>query len=189
MNEGKREDLLINQMIELIPRLRRFARGLTKDTDKADDLVQDACERILKKSKWYGKEPLLVNLLHRIIYNRWIDKLRRQKVRMGKLIILSEQTQTNSPDTRSGSNLDVALDLQRALDKLDEEQRAAILLVCVEGYSYAEAATVLEVPPGTVASRVARAREKLGKLMFNGPEISSRFMSVNKMRKENEPEI
>ena len=189
MSEGRRENLPINQIIELIPRLRRFARGLTKDTDKADDLVQDACERILKKSNWYDKELRLVNLLHRIIYNRWIDKLRRQKVRVDKLIIIAEQNQSGSRTPGTGCNLDIALDLQSALDKLDDQQRAAIILVCVEGYSYAEAAAVLEVPPGTVASRVARAREKLGKLLYSVPETSSRLIRMNKLRNKNDSEI
>ncbi len=84
-------------------------------------------------------------------------------------------------------HLDTVLDLQSAIDKLDNEQRAANMLIGVEGYSYAEAAAVLEVPPGTVASRVARARTKLGELLFNRQGKSFRFKSVNTLRKENEP--
>jgi len=187
MNDGKREDTLKYQLIELIPRLRRFARGLTKDSDRADDLVQEACERALKKMNRYGKELRLESLLYRIIYNRWIDKLRRRKTRVAKLILLSEQNRFNASDSRPGDRLDAVLDLQSAMDRLDDEQRAAIILIGVEGYSYAEAAAVLEVPPGTVASRVARARTKLGELLFNRRKESSKITSIAKLRKDNEP--
>ena len=187
MNGGKRDDTLRYQLIGLIPRLRRFARGLTKDPDKADDLVQEACERALKKQKKYGKELRLESLLYRIVYNRWIDKLRRRKTRSTKLILLSEQNRFNASDPHTGDHLDAVLDMQSALNKLDNEQRAAIMLIGVEGYSYAEAAAVLEVPPGTVASRVARARTKLGELLFNRQGESFRLKSMNTLRKENEP--
>jgi len=187
MNDGRREDTLQYQLIGLIPRLRRFARGLTKDPDRADDLVQEACERVLKKQNKYGKELRLDSLLYRIIYNRWIDKLRRRKTRFAKLIFLSEQNRFNAPESHTSDRLDAVLDLQGALDKLDDEQRAAIMLIGVEGYSYAEAAAVLEVPPGTVASRVARARTKLGELLFDRRDESFKIKSINKLRKDNEP--
>lgn len=187
MNDGKREDTLQYQLIGLIPRLRRFARGLTKDPDKADDLVQEACERALKKQNRYGKELRLESLLYRIIYNRWIDKLRRRKTRVAKLILLSEQNRFNSSDSRTSDRLDAVMDMQSALEKLDDEQRAAIMLIGVEGYTYAEAAAVLEVPPGTVASRVARARTRLGELLYNRREESFKIKSMNKLRKNNEP--
>ena len=184
-----RENTLRYQLVGLVPHLRRFARGLTKDPDKADDLVQDACERVLKKLNHSGQELNLKSLLYRIIYNRWIDNLRRRKTRMTKLIVLSEQNKFQAPDSHTGDHLDVVLDLQSALDKLDDEHRAAIILICVEGYSYAEAATILEVPPGTVASRVARARTKLGELLFDRHGESFRIKSMHKLRKENESEI
>ena len=184
-----RVDTLRYQLVGLIPHLRRFARALTKDPDKADDLVQDACERALKKLKRSGEELHLKNLLYRIIYNRWIDNIRRRKTRFAKLIVLSEKNKFKGTDPSTGDHLDVVLDLQSALDKLDDEHRAAIMLIGVEGYSYAEAAAVLELPPGTVASRVARARAKLGDLLFNRQGESFRLKSVNKLRKENEAEI
>ena len=114
-----REHLLRYQLVGLIPHLRRFARSLTKDSDKADDLVQEACERALKKLNRSGEELHLKNLLYRIIYNRWIDNLRRRKIRSAKLIVLSEQNQERASDHHAGSRLDLVLDLQTALDKLD----------------------------------------------------------------------
>jgi RNA polymerase sigma-70 factor (ECF subfamily) len=173
------------QLVGLIPHLRRFARGLTKDPDKADDLVQEACERVLKKLKPSAENLRLENLLYRIIYNRWIDILRRRKTRTTKLIVLTEQNRFKASDPHLGDRLDVALDLQSALDKLDDDHRAAIMLICVEGYSYAEAADVLEVPPGTVASRVARARSKLGEILFHRHENHS-GLKVDKLRNKNE---
>ena len=186
MTVGKREDTLQYQLIGLIPRLRRFARGLTRDPDRADDLVQEACERALKKQNYYGKQLRFESLLYRIIYNRWIDKLRRNKTRIAKLILLSEQNRFNASDPYTGDHLDAVLDLQSALDNLEDEQRVAIMLIGVEGYSYAEAATILEVPPGTVASRVARARTKLGELLFKRPEESNKHKSITKLRQEND---
>jgi RNA polymerase sigma-70 factor (ECF subfamily) len=176
-------------LVGLIPHLRRFARSLTKDQDKADDLVQEACERALKKLNRSGEELQLKNLIYRIIYNRWIDNLRRRKTRSAKLIVLSEQTKDRAFDSHTGNRLDLVLDLQTALDKLGEEHRAAIMLIGVEGYSYAEAAAVLEVPPGTVASRIARARTKLGELLYKRRGESFRDSGMKKLRKENESEI
>jgi len=184
-----REDTLRYQLVGLVPHLRRFARGLTKDPDKADDLVQEACERALKKLNRFGEELHLKNLLYRIIYNRWIDNLRRRKTRLAKLIVLSEQNKFKASDPHTADRLDAVLDVQSALNKLDDEHRAAIMLIGVEGYSYAEAAAILEVPPGTVASRVARARAKLGELLFNRYGGSFRLKSINKARKENDSEI
>jgi RNA polymerase sigma-70 factor (ECF subfamily) len=179
-NDVTREESLRYQLVGLLPHLRRFARGLTKDPDKADDLVQEACERALKKLSWAGEELHLKNLLYRIIYNRWIDNLRRRKTRLAKLIVLSEQNKFKPTETHTDDRLDVALDLQSALDKLDDEHRAAIVLICVEGYSYAEAAAVLGVPPGTVASRVARARTKLADMLYNCSGESFRLRSIQK---------
>lgn len=184
-----REDTLRYQLVGLIPHMRRFARGLTKDADRADDLVQEACERALKKLERPGEEMRLKNLLFRIIYNRWIDTLRRRKTRLTKLIVLSEQHKFKASDPHAGDRLDTALDLQSALDRLDDEHRAAIVLIGVEGYSYAEAATILEVPPGTVASRVARARTKLGELLFNRQGELFKLKRINNLRKENDSEI
>lgn len=183
------ENTLRYQLVGLLPHLRRFARGLTKDPDKADDLVQEACERALKKLNRSGEELNLKSLLYRIIYNRWIDNLRRRKTRITKLVVLSEQNKFKAGDTGTGDRLDVMLDLQGALDRLDDEHRAAIMLIGVEGYSYAEAAALLEVPPGTVASRVARARAKLGELLFKNRGESFRLKAVNKLGEENESEI
>jgi RNA polymerase sigma-70 factor (ECF subfamily) len=171
-NAGTREDTLKYQMVGLLPRLRRFARSLARDPDNADDLVQAACERALGRLGQIAEGTRLDSWLYRIIYTQWIDHLRRRKTRYVKLSLLSNENKSNPPTTESGEHLDVALDLQNALSALPEDQRAAIVLVCVEGNSYAEAATVMEIPAGTVASRVARARTALGKFLYKkSPQI------------------
>ena len=171
-NSEAREDALKYQMVGLLPRLRRFARSLARDPDKADDLVQAACERALGRLGQITKGTRLDSWLYRIIYTQWIDHLRRRKTRYAKLSLLTNENKLNNPDAESGEHLDVALDLQNALNALPEDQRAAIMLVCVEGNSYAEAASVMEIPAGTVASRVARARATLGKFLYRkSPQI------------------
>jgi RNA polymerase sigma-70 factor (ECF subfamily) len=183
-NAGTLEDTLRYQMVGLLPRLRSFARSLTKDPDRADDLVQAACERALERLDQLAEGTRLDSWLYRIIYTRWIDKVRRQKTRSAKLVLISEQNKSSASDSDSGDHLVAALDLQNALNALPEEHHAALALVCVEGYSYAEAASVLEVPAGTVASRVARARTKLNTLLFSEP--SQTLQTVKRERMEGE---
>jgi RNA polymerase sigma-70 factor (ECF subfamily) len=168
-NADTRDDILRNQMVGLLPRLRRFALTLARDPDRADDLVQAACERALTRFDQLREGTRLDSWLYRIIYTQWIDKLRRKKTRSAKLILLTNESGSMNPGTDAGNSLDTALDLQNALSTLPEEHQAALILVSVEGYSYAEAATVLEVPAGTVASRVARARKMLGRILFEKP--------------------
>lgn len=166
-NSETRDEILRHQMVGLLPRLRRFALTLARDPDRADDLVQAACERALTRLDQLRKGTRLDSWLYRIIYTQWIDKLRRKQTRSAKLILLTNEFRSMNPGTDAGNPLDTALDLQNALNRLPEEHQAALMLVSVEGYSYAEAASVLEVPAGTVASRVARARNMLGRILFD----------------------
>jgi RNA polymerase sigma-70 factor (ECF subfamily) len=103
--------------------------------------------------------------MYRIIYTRWIDEVRRDNTRTANLVVLRNEDNFKSDTNHSGTRLTQSMDIQRALETLSQEHRAAIMLVSVEGYSYTEASTVLNVPVGTVASRVARARTLLGKLL------------------------
>ena len=183
-NALTREDTLRYQMVGLLPRLRRFAGSLAKDPDKADDLVQAACERALKRLDQLAEGTRLDSWLYRIIYTRWIDKVRRHKTRSAKLVLLTEQNKSGASGPDSGDHLAAALDLQNALNALPAEHHAALALVCVEGYSYAEAASVLQVPAGTVASRVARARTKLNTLLFS--ELPQTLQTIRRERMEGE---
>ena len=148
-------------MIGLLPRMRRFARGLARDSDRADDLVQEACERALQRMEQFRQGTRLDSWLYRIIYTRWIDRLRRGKTRSAHLTLLKGGSGPVAATGDSEKPLNAAMDLKAALAALPEDHRAAILLVVVEGYSYSEAASVMEVPVGTMASRVARARAAL----------------------------
>lgn len=168
-NVETRDEIMRHQLVALLPRLRRFAMTLAKDTDRADDLIQAACERALTRFDQLRQGTRLDSWLYRIIYTQWIDNLRRKKTRSAKLTLLTNESRSMNPETDTGSHLDTALDLQNALETLPEEHQAALMLVSVEGYSYAEAASVLEVPAGTVASRVARARNMLGRILFDKP--------------------
>ena len=167
-----REEVLRQEMVNLLPRLRGFARSLAKEPDKADDLVQAACERALDRLNQVVEGTRLDSWLYRIIYTQWIDNLRRGKIRSAKLVVLNADNETIASGAETGNRLADILDTQKALDILPAEHQAAITLVCVEGYSYEEAASVLEVPVGTVASRVARARAMLARFLVHGRQSS-----------------
>ena len=150
-----REEALRQEIVSFLPRMRRFARSLARDPDRADDLVQAGCQRALERLNQVREGTRLDSWLYRIIYTRWIDKLRRGKSRSANLVVLS------------GADLPAAAAAKA-------EHHAAITLVSVEGYSYEEAASVLDIPVGTVASRVARARTMLGRLMARGRKAAPR---------------
>jgi len=165
-----REEALRQEIVSFLPRLRRFARSLARDPDRADDLVQAACQRALERLGQVREGTRLDSWLYRIIYTRWIDTVRRGKTRSANLVVLTREDAPQAESGRAGNDLATALDIKTALGKLPAEHHAAITLVSVEGYSYEEAASVLDVPVGTVASRVARARNMLGRLLTQGRE-------------------
>lgn len=157
-SEARRDALLRKQIVALLPRLRRFARSLAGSVDAADDLVQMACERALKRLGQYRSGTRLDSWIYRIVYTQWIDQVRRRKRRAGQTDALQAMNEVHRLEEYPSRQIAAYLDVKKALDHLPEEQRAAIVLVAVEGYTYAEASSVLGIPAGTVASRVARAR-------------------------------
>lgn len=167
-NISPREEALRQEIVSFLPRLRRFARSLARDPDRADDLVQAACQRALERLHQVREGTRIDSWLYRIIYTRWIDKVRRGKTRSANLVVLTSEDVPAATGAKEGKDLATALDIKKAFEKLSAEHHAAITLVSVEGYSYEEAASVLDVPVGTVASRVARARTMLGRLMTQG---------------------
>ncbi len=156
------------QLKELIPRMRRFACGLAGSIDSGDDLVQAACERLLNHHARLRPDTRLDSWMYQVIRNLHIDGIRSQAVKQrGAETIRQNLVLVGG----SESNLDNHLELhevQDAMRKLPEEQRAALMLVCVEGFSYKEAAEVLGVPMGTVTSRLVRGRSALIALMEDG---------------------
>ncbi|MGE0716682.1 MAG: RNA polymerase sigma factor [Alphaproteobacteria bacterium] len=146
-----------DQLITLLPRLRRFARGLAKNLADADDLVQAACERGLARAHQWQPGTRFDSWMFRIVQTIWIDQMRSRAVRGEADAIDPESQPTDETVRRAEARMSLQA-VQKAVAKLPDEQRAVLMLVTVEGLSYKEAAEVLDVPIGTVMSRLARAR-------------------------------
>jgi RNA polymerase sigma-70 factor (ECF subfamily) len=144
------------QLLAAIPRLRRYARSLVFDSQNADDLVQSVLERALGHWRQFDPRRDIVLWLLSIAHNAHLDALRRDR----RLDVLPPERVTDVMDAQQQPGYDVGLrlDILAALERLTLDQRNALLLVLVEQLSYAEAAEVLQVPAGTVMSRVSRAR-------------------------------
>jgi RNA polymerase sigma-70 factor, ECF subfamily len=146
-----------DQLIAVLPRLRRFARGLSGSIADADDLVQAACERALARQHQFQEGTRFDSWMFRIVQTIWIDQVRSREVRKEGGDIAEDRLGSDEPVRRVEARL--ALDeVRRAVDHLPSDQRIALLLVTVEGLSYKEAAEVVQVPVGTIMSRLARAR-------------------------------
>jgi RNA polymerase sigma-70 factor (ECF subfamily) len=165
---GSSTEVLRDRIIELLPRLRRFARSLARNAQDADDLVQITAERALARADQFRPEQPVAAWLFGILRNAWIDESRSRRRRETLLepAELAERVQ----DAAAGSNPDL-LCLQDALARLPEEQRLAVALVLVEGLSYKEAASIMSVPVGTVTSRLARGREALQSMLSETPGV------------------
>jgi len=147
---------------EQIPRLRRYARALTRDVTRADDLVQSCLVRAIAKQHLWERGTNLRAWLFTILHNQHVNDV-RHSIREGNTVELDEAPQLTVPGNAIAS-LELR-DLERAIGKLPPEQRQVILLVGLEGMAYEEVATVLNVPVGTVRSRLSRGRDELRRLM------------------------
>ena len=162
MNTTGTSENVHEQIAALLPRLRRFARNLTRNRDDADDVVQIAVERALSRLDQWRRDARLDSWMFKILRNVWIDEL-RSRSRRNKIFLAPE----------AGENVGEALiereselmSVQAAMARLPEEQRTAVSLVLIEGLPYKEAAEVLEIPIGTLTSRLARGREALQALL------------------------
>lgn len=151
-------------LIDALPRLRRYALTLCRDGHTADDLVQDTCARALAAQPPGADTPWLA-WLFTILRNQWYDRLRRKQSE-GVTMDIDDMI---TPPAIAGEDerVDARRTLERvrqAMDQLPEAQRELMLLVCVEDFSYREAAEMTGVPIGTVMSRLARARLRLAEL-------------------------
>jgi len=160
------------EMVALLPRLRRFARGLAGVPDQADDLVQAACERALARIDQWQPGTRLDSWMFRIVQTIWLDERRAVKVRTGEGRIDAEMAEDELAfDGGRGLEAHMTYEAVRAaMATLPEDQRAVLVLVCVEGQSYKEAAAALDIPIGTVMSRLARARAGLVKRLGESGE-------------------
>ncbi|HEX9707531.1 MAG TPA: RNA polymerase sigma factor [Steroidobacteraceae bacterium] len=154
---------------ELLPRLRRFARVITRNVPDADDLVQIAVEKALARAAQWRPGSRLDSWMFGIMKNAWIDEVRARRRR--ERVHAPEEAGAQVGDA-SAESRDIALSVQAAMARLPEEQRMAIALVLVEGLSYKDAAETLSVPIGTLTSRLARGREALQRLL--GDDRSAR---------------
>lgn len=158
--DGPMSASISDQLIAVLPRLRRFARGLTGSAAEADDLVQAACERALTRAHQFQEGTRFDSWMFRIAQTIWIDQLRSRNTR--KEVVEDEALHVGSDEP--GRRVEARLALQEvraALAQIPAEQRMALLLVTVDGMSYKQAAEVAEVPVGTIMSRLARARVAL----------------------------
>lgn len=153
------------KLIELLPRLRRFARGLAHNVHDADDLCQAAIERALKSQDQWQQGTRLDSWMYRITRNLWIDERRATGRRGVHTPIDDAVTQVAGDGAAQVEAGALRGDVDGAMARLPDEQREVVMLVLVEGYAYREAAELLEVPIGTVTSRLARGRDTLMHLL------------------------
>ena len=151
----------------LIPRLRRFARALVGNREAADDLVQDTLERAWAKRHLWQTGTNLRAWLFAVMHGVFINGTRRRRP-AESLDALEDSAPERADDGASAETAVAVRELREALQRLPDEQRQVVLLVGLEQLSYAEAAGVLEVPIGTVMSRLARGRERLRQLLEEG---------------------
>jgi RNA polymerase sigma-70 factor (ECF subfamily) len=156
-------------LVEHIPRLRRYARALTRNTALADDLVQDTLERALRKLDLWRPDSDLRAWLFTLMHNLFVNHVRSSKPDTATL----EDSQDMPVAGGQMSALGLR-DIESALAALPAEQREVILLVALEQFGYAETAEILGVPVGTVMSRLSRAREKLRERLTNAPAVQLR---------------
>jgi RNA polymerase sigma factor (sigma-70 family) len=159
-----------NLVLEQLPGLRRYARALTSDGWAADDLVQDTLERACAKWQLWSTGSDLRAWLFTLMHNLYLNQRRAAKVALNSVNIDDVEGELYAPARSS----DEPLDLSRCIQRLPADQRAVLLLVALEDLSYEEAARILNIPLGTVMSRLSRARHRLRELMDGGGQPAAR---------------
>ena len=165
------------ELIQHIPRLRRYARALVRDAARADDLVQDTLERALAKLDLWRPGSDLRAWLFTLMHNLFVNQVRASANHS-----LCELDEANEVPVSGGQSEAMAVratqsdqlelhDVDRALRTLPVEQREVVLLVVVEQLTYGEVSRALEIPIGTVMSRLSRARERLRQLLGGQPVV------------------
>ncbi len=163
----KHEEQIVSEIERWLPAFRSFAAGLCGNQFVADDLVQSACERALGRLDQVKDVTGVKSWVYRIIYTQWQDLLRKRKSRKAKFLSFGQYrfTDQQTTDIRGERRKIARMDIERGLDRLSGDHRAALALVALAGYNYQEASEVLDIPVGTVASRVARAKALLAEYM------------------------
>lgn len=174
------DERFAEEVVRLLPRLRRFALTLTGKPDEADDLVQSACERAFKFHASWDRGTRLDAWLFRIARNHWIDQIRKRNA-AGPPAPVDEGDNLMGVDGNDVVEHRITLlQVHQAIRSLAPEQRDVLQTVCIDGLSYSEAAEKLEAPIGTVMSRLSRARVALSNMLESG---AARANAVNGVRK------
>jgi RNA polymerase sigma-70 factor (ECF subfamily) len=155
------------QFIACIPRLRRYARALVGNRAEADDLVQDTMERGWRKLASWQRDGDMRAWLFGIMHNLYVDQARKTRITTEEL---DEHLPDPSTDTAQAHRLEVR-DMEAALRLLSAEQREVLLLVALEEMTYEEIAVAMQIPVGTVMSRLSRGRERL-RVLMQGRSVS-----------------
>lgn len=161
------------ELVALVPRLRRFAYALCGSADVGDDLVQAACERALKNAAAFQPGTRMDSWMFRIIQNLWLDDRRKRKVRGAQVDPETLAISDGGLGARQAEDRITLEKVRASVDRLPEELRLVVALVAMDGRSYREAAEALEIPIGTVMSRLSRARALLLPLV-QAPDRRSR---------------
>jgi RNA polymerase sigma-70 factor (ECF subfamily) len=158
------QDGLSTELPALLPRLWRFALRLAGDRHDAEDLVQRACVRALERRHQLQPGTSTLSWLFSIVHSVWLNEVRARQIRSHGSMQWSEELADTVADPAASNPEMYTLhsEIVSAVERLPDAQRAVMLLVAVEGLSYREAATALDVPIGTVMSRLARARLTIG---------------------------
>lgn len=154
-----------SELAALLPRLRRFAHGLSRNSADADDLTQLTVERALRSKEQWQAGTRLDSWSYKIMRNLWIDTVRARS-RRARFEAPPEEAESIGVDPRDG--VDASIELQRAMaamGRLPDEQREVVTLILVEGFGYREVAELLDLPIGTVSSRLVRGRNALVEML------------------------
>ena len=157
---------LSTMLPEMLPRLWAFALRISGDQHDAEDLVQRACVRGLERAHQLQADTAPLSWMFSIVHSTWINELRARSVRSRSSMEWDDDflETVEDPSARTPEQITMNAQIIEAVQRLPEAQRAVMLLVAVEGLSYSETAEALEVPIGTVMSRMSRARQAIGAL-------------------------
>jgi RNA polymerase sigma-70 factor (ECF subfamily) len=173
---------LSSELPKLLPRLWRFALRLAADRHDAEDLVQRACVRALERRHQLQPDTSTLSWMFSIVHSIWLNEVRARQIRSRSSMQWTDELADIVPDPAAvNPEMDVLhRQIIAAVDALPDAQRVVMLLVAVEGHSYREAAEILDVPVGTVMSRLARARLTIGQ-SFGGQStvLASATLSTN----------
>ncbi len=165
---AKSEEEVRDGLSALLPRLWRFALVLCRDNATADDLVQSTCIRALERASQFEAGSNLDRWTFTILASIWKNFARSEAIRRGKGLVEAADHLTVDARPQLEANI-LTKQVLSALNDMPDIQRSAVLLVYVEGWSYKEAAAALDIPLGTLMSRIGRARKSLARLQEDGP--------------------